>query len=429
MFRKQSISSKMLVVSRYPKQAWVHQLVLLWEHPLWSAFLALLIYAFIAGIQGTLWSVSSTAYYNYLADAFLHGQPHLRIIPAITHDLSVYGGRYYLYWSPMPAILLMPFVAVFGVRFNDTIFTLAIGALNVALTALVLRQACIQRVIKLSRVRRGLLVLCFALGTVHLTLAPYGRVWNTGQVIGFMCVALCYLVALQLRGTRAFILAGLALAAALLTRNNLVFAGLWPAFYLLYQHRSLGWRRLLSNTVYGLLPIVLAVVLLGLYNWLRFGNVFDNGLDYHHMASIFVSDYRKYGALNLHYLPTNLFYQYVAYPLPFNSMTSFGGSLFLLTPVFIAVAVGIVKMRPRWSMWALLGSILLVATPILLLMGTGWVQFGPRYTLDFTIPLLLLTAAGLRTWRIQLLALLTFISIAHYILGTTYLPVLWGLAG
>jgi hypothetical protein len=72
-------------------------------------------------------------------------------------------------------------------------------------------------------------------------------------------------------------------------------------------------------------------------------------------------------------------------------------------------------------MWALLGSMFLVAIPILLLMGTGWVQFGPRYTLDFTVPLLLLTAAGLRRWPIKLIVLLLLISIMHYILGTMHL--------
>ena len=54
-------------------------------------------------------------------------------------------------------------------------------------------------------------------------------------------------------------------------------------------------------------------------------------------------------------------------------------------------------------------------------MGTGWVQFGPRYTLDFTIPLLLLTAVGLRRWPINVITLLLLISILHYILGTVYL--------
>jgi hypothetical protein len=63
---------------------------------------------------------------------------------------------------------------------------------------------------------------------------------------------------------------------------------------------------------------------------------------------------------------------------------------------------------------------MLVNTPILLLMGTGWMQFGPRYTMDFTLPLLLLTAMGIRRWRFGVTSVLTAVSVAHYLIGTIY---------
>ena len=71
------------------------------------------------------------------------------------------------------------------------------------------------------------------------------------------------------------------------------------------------------------------------------------------MAELFVADYQQYGFFNLHYIPINLFYQYVAYPLPYNAKTFMGGGLFWLSPLFIAAFVGLVRGRPRWSMWAL----------------------------------------------------------------------------
>jgi hypothetical protein len=400
---------------------WLQRWALLWEVPIASMLLALIVYALLAVQHGSLWRASAFAYYNYLADAFLHGQLSLRIIPARALDLSLFEGRYYLYWSPFPAILLMPFVALFGVHFSDTLFTLGIGALNVLLVALLLRQAERRKLIEISPVQRGLLVMFFALGTVQVTLAPYGRVWFTGQLVGFGCVGMAYLAALRLRGRSAFGLVGLALAGALLTRNHLVFAGVWPAWYLLQQHWSASWRRRVSYVLTGLLPIVLAIVLLGLYNWLRFGSPFDNGLMHHQMNPVFAADFRQFGAFSPHYLPTNLFYQYIAYPFPFHETTFQGGSLFLLSPVFFAVFWGIAMGQPRWSVWTLLGTILLVNIPILLLMGTGWVQFGPRYTLDFTIPLLLLTALGVRHWPTWALVLLTAISIVTYLVGTLYL--------
>lgn len=416
-----SLSAVDMPAGAATKWRWLHHAALIWESPLTATILALLAYAFMTALTGPLFAHSSFAYYNYLADAFLHGQLHLRVMPPIGLDLSKYQDRYYLYWAPLPAVLLMPFVALFGVQFSDVAFTVVIAALNVGLVALLLRRACQRGVIALSPLQRGILVLFFAFGTVHLTLAPYGRVWFTGQLIAFMCIALAYLATLTQRGWAAFALTGLALAGAMLTRNHLVLTGIWPACYLIYQHWSERWRKLIGYALAGVLPIVAGVALLGLYDWLRFGDAFANGIAYHQMHTVFASDYQKYGAFNLHYLPINVFYQYIAYPFPIRESTFEGGSLFLLSPVFFGMFWGLAAGRPRWSAWALFATIMVVNIPILLLMGTGWFQFGPRYTLDFTVPLLLLTAMGVRRWPAWLLALLTVISIVSYVIGTLYL--------
>ena len=392
------------------------RILLIWESPFSSGLMALTVYFLFALGHGGSFHASPLAYYNYLADAFVHGQLHLRLLPTDVLDLSYFQGQYFLYWSPFPAILLMPFVALLGVQFSDIIFTLIIGALNVSLVGLLLRKACRRGVIRLSKLRRGVLVLFFALGTVHLTLAPFGRVWFTGQVVGFCCIALGYLASLSLRGYSAFVLTGLAIAAAFLTRNHLILAGVWPALFLLYQHRDLGWRRLSAFSFAGLSPILATIGLLSAYNWLRFGSVVDNGIAHHLMHPNFVANYQRYGAFNLHYLPTNFFYQYVAYPLPLRPTSYYGGSLFLLSPLFFAVFLS-VKKNKSWSTWALLVTVVLVAIPILVLMGTGWVQFGPRYTLDFTVPLLLLTAIGSRDWSTSTMFRLTLVSIVHYSIG------------
>lgn len=401
-------------------RVWLRNGLLLWEKPLWSMVFAFLVYFLLAQARGPLWVASPFAYYNYLADAFLHAQLHLRLIPPEVHDLVFFEDQYYLYWPPFPALLLIPFVAVFGVQFSDIFFTLGIGALNVALVALILRAACRQQVIGLSELQRSLLVLFFTLGTVHITLAPFGRIWFTGQLVGFCCVALAYLSALRLNGWKAFLLTGLALAGAALTRNHLLFAGVWPVYYLLRKHWPAGEGKRLSCSLAGLAPLALAGMLLAAYNWLRFGDPTEVGLNYHLMAQFFLTDYQHYGPFHLHYLPTNLYYQYLFYPFPLRQESLLGGSLFLLSPVFFIAFWGISTRARRTSTVALLASILLVSVPILLLMGTGWVQFGPRYTLDFTIPLLLLTGQGVPRWPIQGFGLLVFISVLHYLRGVLF---------
>jgi hypothetical protein len=201
----------------------------------------------------------------------------------------------------------------------------------------------------------------------------------------------------------------------------MVFTGLWPACHLLYRHKADGGKSLLIYSLIALFPILLAAGILGAYNWARFNTVLENGFAYHQMAQQFLGEFQRYGIFNLYYLPRNLFYHFLAYPFPLGSNTFQGGSLFLLSPVFLAAFWGLGQGSPRWSAWTLLGTVFIVATPILLLMGTGWIQFGPRYTLDYTVPLLLLTAHGVCRWSLQLLALLTVISIVQYLVGAMYL--------
>lgn len=94
-----------------------------------------------------------------------------------------------------------------------------------------------------------------------------------------------------------------------------------------------------------------------------------------------------------------------------------GGSLFLLSPVFLYAFRSVYReyRNPSVLMWVI--SVLAASTPILLLMGTGWVQYGPRYTLDFTVPLLMLTASGVQGTSRRLLLWLTALSIIQYIPG------------
>ncbi|MBA3944394.1 MAG: hypothetical protein H0X37_07505 [Herpetosiphonaceae bacterium] len=397
---------------------------LLWESPFWSGLLALVVYGLIAGVSNPGLHASPYSYFGFLADALLHGQLNLRLRPPSTLDLSLFNGKYYLYWPPLPAVLMLPFVAVWGVGFSDVLFTLIIAVANVSLVALLLRQLCRRRVLRLHRIQRGILVLFFALGTVHVTLAPFGKVWPTEQLVGFLWVVLAYLAALNMEQTAAFFWTGCSFACVFLTRNHMLFNGLWPAYYLLYTHRRVPWRSLLGFALVGLAPVVLAIGLLGLYNWQRFDSLISNGVDYHQMGNHFVGDFVRYGAFSLHYVPRNLFYQYVAYPLPIRPASREGGSLFLLSPVFFAALWGIWRCRHSWSMWVLLGSIVLVAIPILLLLSTGWVQWGPRYTLDFTVPLLMLTALGVRCRSTRLLSYMTIISVGHYLVGGLLFSVL-----
>ncbi len=390
--------------------------ITLFESPWKASLTAGLIFITVSLVTGKIFQQSDYPYFNYLADAFLHGQTWLRRIPPLTKDLSFFNGRYYLYWGPFPAIMLIPFVAVFGVQFNDVLFTIMIGMLNVGLVAYLLRVTCRVGLLRLTETQRAILSFFFALGTVHFTLPPFGKVWMTASLIGFTCTLLAYLAVFTLKGYKAWFYTGLALSGAMLTRSNLVFTGLFPLIYLLYQQKPLN-KRVIFNIFLGGLPLILSLGSFLFYNHIRFGSPFDIGVNYNVMHNFYQADFKRYGVFNFHYMPVNIYYQYVFYPFPIRQESLMGGSLFLLSPLFFSSFFALWKPRNKLYIAGLCMSILITNIPIILIIGTGWTQFGPRYTLDFTVPLLLLTGLGVEKWNSRILFILAVISIFHYLIG------------
>lgn len=386
-------------------------------HPAVIGIVALLVYLARAALGPGGWDQTRYAYFNWLADAFLHGQLHLLVDLPETRDLIGYGGKLYLYWPPFPAIVVLPLVALFGTGVSDIVYTAAIGAATAALVAWLLALLDQRGVAPLDPARRAILGLTMAFGSVQLILAPVGTVWFTAQLIGWGCVLLAGIAALASRGPWGYCLVGLALGCAAGTRNALVFNGLWIACYLLLRdwRRPLIWR--LRAIAAGLAPVVVAVALLGWYNAARFGNPLEAGLLWHNMSDAFADNFNRHGIFSLQYLPTNLRYQFLAYTV-FSEERWHGGGLFWMTPVLLGAFAGIWHWRRDGLTWALLGGAVLTYIPIGLLLGSGYLTFGPRYLLDLMVPLLILTARGIGRWPLPLLLILLAISCLTYAYGS-----------
>ena len=400
----------------------IRKALLAWENPFVAAALTAEICLIYVPTVIYPWLNSNFPYFNYLADAFLHGQLHLRLIPPITQGLSLFQGSYYLYWGPLPAILALPFVAIFGIQASDILQSIAAGALNVGLFALLLRVLAERGFVVLSPARRAAFVLFFAFGTAQAPIMLFGGVWDLSQLETMSMVLLAYLATFAFRGPRAFWWTGCAVAGILLTRLGAAFAALFLAWYLLRTHWQLGLRQLARLCLLALAPVLTVFFLLGVYNYLRFGSPLDNGVAYHVMHEKFIALASQYGIFNLHYVPTNLYLNYLYYPLAnfFSgrpSTVALGGSLFLLSPLFLAAPFALWREPRRVDQWVLCGAFLLGNIPALIIMAPGSEQFGPRYLLDAAVPLLLLTARGMKRWPAALIAVLTGLSVLQYILG------------
>ena len=132
--------------------------------------------------------------------------------------------HYFVSFPPMPAILLMPFVAAVGYGANDVLFTIIFGALNgVLFYALLIALRKAGHSLRTSSDNHWL-VVCLAFGSAHLWCSVLGQVWFTALIVGVTFHIAYIYFAFDLR--RPF-LAGLCLAAAFATRAPLVFGAIF----------------------------------------------------------------------------------------------------------------------------------------------------------------------------------------------------------
>ncbi len=392
-----------------------------------------------------------------LASAFL--QHRLWLDPAGAArlgDITAWTGRYYVSFPPMPAVLLMPFVAYAGTTFNDVVFSMALGSVNVALMYLTVRRLtwpgfAVRQPITIGRVAALASATLFGFGTVHFGSALQGSVWYLAHIV-YDFFLLLYLR--ECAGAGRPLVAGLALAGAFLTRPTAVFGGLFWLVLALGQVES---PSALAKQVAKLAaPGVVALVLLLWQNLLRFGSPVDFGYFKMNVAGTLAPRLRTYGQFSTHFLNDNIHALLLSGPvvdgnalgpwlrtLPgagglgglWQAFTQRPGQRFPLSwdpwgAGFWAVSPALVAVfrPPERALLLLTGaawaSIIAIAIPDLLYYNTGWGQFGDRFALDFLPFLVLLVAIGLRQplarWWATLVALLVVLSIASNWLGARW---------
>jgi hypothetical protein len=319
----------------------------------------------------------ATPYDNYvlLAQAFLHG--HVWIDwPGAYIDALPYGGRYYIIEAPLPALLMMPLVAIFGTHANQTLVS--------ALLAGVAIGATWELGERFGVARAHVAWICAFLlaGTDLLWCAMLGDVWFIAHVSA-VCFTMLALVELAGKGRGWLVM--LWAACAFESRFSLIVAVPVYAYILLADpHKPLalaaGWRCRLSSMARVLAPVA---VLWVLYNYARWGTWNDIGYTawYHQdqAGSPTGSPFR------LAYLPYQLWSFFVQAPAEIPQFPGLQPSYsgIALTWTSPALLLALLATKPaRWVI-ALWIAALLAAAPNFLYYVNGFAQFGMRHALDF----------------------------------------------
>ena len=374
--------------------------------PTTSVFvLAALAYGFSGGLF--LGRQSDAPHYVFLADAFVHGRFDLADEPPCPEecDWTYYQGHWTVAFPPMPAILMLPFVAWAGTGFNDVAFTVLLGALNIALVYDLLPSLgrSVSPGFETSPRVRLALILLFGFGTVHWWVASVGQVWFTAQIVAVTFLLLALREAFA-RGRPILVAAWLALSA--LARPPVLLA--LPVFLWLLSPANPPRRLAL-----GAIPLALAGAFMAWYDWARFGNPFELGYRYMQIEHLLEVTLQEHGPFSLAYLGQNLHYAFLDVPRlsarwPFVIMDGWGLSIFISSPALLLLFAAPWRQKTAQASGLAAG---LVAVPSLLYYNSGYLQAGYRYALDFLPFLVILVALAARGRLTRLAATLVILSL------------------
>ena len=408
-------------------------------------------------------------FYNHFvwqADAFLHGRVAIPwvsgegangyfqdIVPAA--GLPGYG---LLPFPPLPAVLLMPLVAVWGLDTNAALFAAVLGALNVGL--------CWRMLTRVTERRdaAALGTFFYGFGTVAWYAAMLGSTWFLAHVVASTFVFLGITAALDAERREAArataqavgaslgrlvhgrqVLAGLLFGMACLSRLTTLFGA---PFFVFVGGGGSALRRAISAGLGAAIPLAL---LLG-FNVATSGHLFNPAYD-----TIRQNEYKPkpdfyqptWGTEDPRYILQNaqilLFWPPVrlqaddsscedplgATPGIVEQLTDascpirpdkLGMSILLTSPAYLLlIPVMLTAWRRRIVAGAAL-AVLAIALADLAHFSQGWVQFGYRFSNDFAPFAMILVALGIvRARRRRATSLL-----ATALIGISVLVNAWG---
>jgi hypothetical protein len=345
-------------------------------------------------------SVSNAPHFLYQAESLLHGRLDLDLPSSFT-DIVTVRGKHYIVYPPLPAILMMPGVALFGVHFSDVLFTRVFSALNLPLLFLLFEQARASGLTRRRTNENLFLALLLYFGSINVWLSLGGRMWYTAHIVCLTFTLGALLLALR----RHFTWAAILLACAFFARATALL-GFPLLLYLAWQDGGAGtelqrfvaslrarapvwsavpWRRMVP--ILSVVAVMLALFMVR--NAVIFGSPLESGYAVliHQRYSVV-----KDGPFSLSYVPANIVANFFATPTitftgPFDRhpglnlvSNGVGISIFITTPLFLLLFWRNRAFSAlRGALWATIG---LVVAAVLLFHAAGWYQFGARYLFD-----------------------------------------------
>jgi hypothetical protein len=320
-----------------------------------------------------------------LSAQFVSGHIALPIYNLPVRDISAYYNNFYVYFGPLSSILLMPFAFFFKDAFPQV--AIGVGSIIVSFVAVYF----ISKKFKFKSLDSLWLSLFFVFSTVLFSSSVINISAYQVEALGVPFVLLAIWAYLSKRNP---LLIGLLIGLATMTRFTLMLSVVFFFFELIQKRFSI------KQFILMLIPIVVAISLLGAYNNRRFHSVFETGYNYNiSTKDLPIGANLKYGDKSIMHVPANLYSFLVMAPeplkdpnsafvlkFPYLKLSPWGVAIWFTSPLFLLLLC-----RFRKDIYTLSASLtsIILAVPVLLWYSIGYAQVGYRYALDF-LPFLFL---------------------------------------
>lgn len=291
-------------------------------------------------------------------------------------ELAVYNGKYYLSFPPLPSVVMLPFVLLFGEKTPSNL----VSALYGIFTAMIA-----YKILKKAGMKRGgavFFAIAYVWGSNMLWLSTSGGVWFLAQGLNMLLLTACVYFAQQKMRVAAYAMAALAVGCR--PFSVCMFLPLMAYFYMADKDRPMA-DRIRGQIRSLIIPAFIALCYM-LYNYVRFGNVLEFG---HNYLPEFTESEK--GQFSLSYILPNL-YNLLLRPVTLRADLTleyplFDGFMFYIAnPMFLIWFAAVVKDVLQKKLDAVRLCIVIAILAELLLLCAhktlgGW-QFGARYTVD-----------------------------------------------
>jgi hypothetical protein len=276
----------------------------------------------------------------------------------------------------------------------------------------------LARILSYSTEDSRILTFGFTLGSVFIGVAGVSSSWFFAQMVTtFLILWGLY----EYYTNKRWWLLGIISGLIVMTRPTAAPLVLFFALELWQQRAKLSSK--LKKLIALGLPILIALLLIGGYNYVRFQNPLSDGNNYQvlHEAS---AESRSYGIFNPIHIPTNFYSAFLSAPnpvqktsgswilkFPYLQNNEFGMSLFFTSPYLLYL------FTKKWSSFNKQARNLLVAAGVSCLLvlsyfGIGLDQFGYRYSLDYFPEIFLLFMLVYHSQRSELSRGMKFVLLA-----------------